>query len=91
MSTLNFPNNPSLNESYTQNDNTFIWNGFAWISQYDDIFAASGVLAEIDSRSQVLSVSLTAIQQVYLQYDGTTFRNNTAIIESRSGNINVLV
>jgi len=39
MSTLNFPTNPSLNDIYTQNNITFMWNGFAWISQHDKIFA----------------------------------------------------
>jgi hypothetical protein len=39
MSTLNFPNNPSVNDIYIQNNITFIWNGIAWVSPYDEIFA----------------------------------------------------
>ena len=30
---INFPNSPSVNDTYTANDKTWIWNGTAWANQ----------------------------------------------------------
>jgi hypothetical protein len=51
----------------------------------------SDAVANIEGRTQTISVFLTPMQQIYLQYDGDSSRNNTAVVEARSGVINVLV
>ena len=44
MSTsIDFPNNPNVNDQYTYGDNTYIWNGIMWARINDDITELSGL------------------------------------------------
>jgi hypothetical protein len=43
MPSLNFPNNPSLNQVYTANDTSWRWNGSSWVRTNTGIQGTQGV------------------------------------------------
>ena len=53
MAALNFPNNPSLNDTHTENGVTFKWNGAAW-DRLGDIGAQGSTGPVAGSSSQVV-------------------------------------
>lgn len=46
---------------------------------------------EVDSRTGSLVTFLSPLMQLFFEYDGVTFRNNTAVVQTRAGYINLLV
>jgi uncharacterized coiled-coil protein SlyX len=59
MSAINFPNNPALNEEFTQGDKVYRWNGFRWRAIPASLITIKGQLASANSLIDTLTESLT--------------------------------
>jgi hypothetical protein len=61
MSAINFPNNPALNEEFTQGEKVYRWNGFRWRAIPASLITIKGQLASANSLIDTLTESLTTV------------------------------
>jgi hypothetical protein len=66
MSAINFPNNPALNEEFTQGEKVYRWNGFRWRAIPASLITIKGQIA-----TQVTGPASAVANQV-ATFDGTT-------------------
>jgi len=61
MSTINFPNNPELNEEFTQGEKVYRWNGFRWRAIPASLITIKGQIASANLSINTLNESLTTV------------------------------
>jgi hypothetical protein len=49
MSTINFPDSPQINDEFTAEDRTWIWDGTVWNSKETEIVTVIENLPDIDN------------------------------------------
>jgi hypothetical protein len=52
---LNFPDSPSLNDTYTFNNKTWVWNGTAWTMRFKTASIDGGTAYSIYTEEQTLN------------------------------------
>jgi hypothetical protein len=87
MATINFPASPALNDTYTFNNNTWIWNGAAWQKQTSlaagtvtsvSVVTANGVSGSVATATTTpaITVTLGAITPTSVAATGTVTGSN---------------
>lgn len=70
MSAINFPNNPSINDEFTQGEKVWRWNGFRWraiplslINVRQQIAQANAAIESItiDNIADIADVTITSV------------------------------
>jgi hypothetical protein len=63
MSAINFPNNPELNEEFTQGEKVYRWNGFRWRAIPASLITIKGQIASanllIDNKAETAAFTTT--------------------------------
>lgn len=74
MATIDFPNSPSVNQTYTYNNRTWLWNGNAWVLAVNNVALQQGLhtaLVPVQAMADDLSGSLTAPGSLLTIYNST--------------------
>jgi hypothetical protein len=58
MSAINFPNNPALNEEFTQGEKVYRWNGFRWRAIPASLITIKGQIANANNAINTLTSNL---------------------------------
>jgi len=59
MTALNFPGSPTLNQIYTANGKTFVWNGVSWGVYSPKTFAGLNINGSITERTEISASAAT--------------------------------
>ena len=89
MAAFNFPNSPSVNDTYSANGMTFTWNGTKWERTSPSVGAqgatgptgAQGALATINSNTNNYVVTATGTANTLNGESNLTFDGNTLFVD----------
>lgn len=63
MSAINFPNNPSINDEFTQGEKVWRWNGFRWRAIPASLINVRQQIAQANAAREAVEQTLTNAEQ----------------------------
>ena len=77
MTTLNFPNSPTVGDTYHENGVTYQWDGTKWVANIQGSSALDGEYLKLDASNDPVTGNLSIGGNISLNVDGTSlFKGN---------------